>query len=405
MAAPRTTTAAHDDRADSHKRVCFADGHLSDEPSQYYIRSLSSTTGAAGTERTFPLVDNPAVVKSTLPTRFCPLSLSSPVGAAAPMTMLAIQATNDTGAVEPGLLADTRSSMGIRPAMPSRSDRYDGDNSTAAPKGSQEGLDVPTPKSPIHPDERAVSPDHPMLGLQQNTKPFTDDASAPSIPLAAVFSKNSLQLANTIALEKTSTHPTSFLPAASNLHGRISEKSLVMVPYAGALPVSDPNGTKECSSSVRSLGTTAMAEGVYSHNELDEFPNYGGKHAQQLKLAGSSSTCLHPNVFSDSGRGLWIASENGIRSMLSEEEGGASVTVAGLGKSFSGGPTVRGRRQRTQWVVISAEQAEQAARRLRLETEKTKVLESTVQKHKRERIKIFDAAMKQASIFVYICGH
>lgn len=49
------------------------------------------------------------------------------------------------------------------------------------------------------------------------------------------------------------------------------------------------------------------------------------------------------------------------------------------------------------WVVISTEQAEQAARKLQLEAERNRVLENTIKKHKKERVIIFDAAMKQAS--------
>ena len=51
--------------------------------------------------------------------------------------------------------------------------------------------------------------------------------------------------------------------------------------------------------------------------------------------------------------------------------------------------------QRPGWVVVSAAQAEQAARKLRDQLNKTKELEVTVKKHKRERVLLYDAAMKQ----------
>lgn len=51
--------------------------------------------------------------------------------------------------------------------------------------------------------------------------------------------------------------------------------------------------------------------------------------------------------------------------------------------------------QRPDWVVVSAAQAEQAARKLRAQVNKTKELEVTVKKHKRERVLLYDAAMKQ----------
>lgn len=53
--------------------------------------------------------------------------------------------------------------------------------------------------------------------------------------------------------------------------------------------------------------------------------------------------------------------------------------------------------QRPGWVVLSAAQAEQAARKLRDQLNKTKELEGTVKKHKRERVLLYDAAMKQVS--------
>lgn len=47
------------------------------------------------------------------------------------------------------------------------------------------------------------------------------------------------------------------------------------------------------------------------------------------------------------------------------------------------------------WVVLSAAQAEQAAQKLRDQVQKTKELEGTVKRHKRERVLLYDAAMKQ----------
>lgn len=47
------------------------------------------------------------------------------------------------------------------------------------------------------------------------------------------------------------------------------------------------------------------------------------------------------------------------------------------------------------WVVLSAAQAEQAARNLRDQVRKTKELEGTVKKHERERVLLYDAVMKQ----------
>lgn len=55
----------------------------------------------------------------------------------------------------------------------------------------------------------------------------------------------------------------------------------------------------------------------------------------------------------------------------------------------------REQRNRSEWVVLSAEQVEEAAKKLHEETEKNKTLESVVGKHKRDRVLIYDAAMKQ----------
>lgn len=56
--------------------------------------------------------------------------------------------------------------------------------------------------------------------------------------------------------------------------------------------------------------------------------------------------------------------------------------------------------EQQSWVVVSAQQAEQAAGKLRDEVAKNKALESTVKRHKRERVLIYDAAMKQVSTII-----
>ena len=54
--------------------------------------------------------------------------------------------------------------------------------------------------------------------------------------------------------------------------------------------------------------------------------------------------------------------------------------------------------QRPDWVVVPVAQAEQAARKLRDQVNKTKELEVAVKKHKRERVLLYDAAMKQVGL-------
>lgn len=51
--------------------------------------------------------------------------------------------------------------------------------------------------------------------------------------------------------------------------------------------------------------------------------------------------------------------------------------------------------QRSKWMIVSAEQVEQTAKKLCEQAQTIKRLETTVKSHKRERLRIYDAAMKQ----------
>lgn len=52
---------------------------------------------------------------------------------------------------------------------------------------------------------------------------------------------------------------------------------------------------------------------------------------------------------------------------------------------------------RQEWVVMSSEQVEQVAKKLREKADQNKQLLSTMKRHKRERVLIYDAAMKEVS--------
>ncbi|CAM9176054.1 unnamed protein product [Ectocarpus sp. 6 AP-2014] len=54
-------------------------------------------------------------------------------------------------------------------------------------------------------------------------------------------------------------------------------------------------------------------------------------------------------------------------------------------------------RHQSKWMIVSKEQVEQTAEKMRDQAEKNKALETTVKSHKSERVLIYDAAMKQAA--------
>ncbi|CAN0259132.1 unnamed protein product, partial [Ectocarpus sp. 13 AM-2016] len=54
-------------------------------------------------------------------------------------------------------------------------------------------------------------------------------------------------------------------------------------------------------------------------------------------------------------------------------------------------------RHQSKWMIVSKEQVEQSTEKMRDQAEKNKALETTVKSHKRERVLIYDAAMKQAA--------
>lgn len=58
--------------------------------------------------------------------------------------------------------------------------------------------------------------------------------------------------------------------------------------------------------------------------------------------------------------------------------------------------------QQSKWMIVSAEQVEQTAKKLREQAEENKGLEAAVQSHKRERVLIYDAAMKQVRVAQYV---
>ncbi|CAM9152087.1 unnamed protein product [Hapterophycus canaliculatus] len=83
---------------------------------------------------------------------------------------------------------------------------------------------------------------------------------------------------------------------------------------------------------------------------------------------------------------------------------GESSISSGRSGSQLGGSTLqarshaRGRQERrSKWMIVSAEQVNGTAEKLRDQAEQNKLLESTIESHKRERVRIYDAAMKQAS--------
>lgn len=109
-------------------------------------------------------------------------------------------------------------------------------------------------------------------------------------------------------------------------------------------------------------------------------------------------TAAGPHHMSQAFRGL----PGGVRlaeSSISSESSGSQEGGSRLLARFN---DQRGRERRSKWMIVSAEQVKHTAEKLRDQAEKNKVLESAIEGHKRERILIYDAAMKQVLVFVFV---
>ncbi|CAB1114152.1 unnamed protein product [Ectocarpus sp. CCAP 1310/34] len=108
-----------------------------------------------------------------------------------------------------------------------------------------------------------------------------------------------------------------------------------------------------------------------------------GSHAQVLRdaaLPHGSFGGLPTNTRLEKGNGLPAGSGTQLGPVLSP------LNVEGGKEHYQ-----------SKWMIVSKEQVEQTAKKMRDQAEKNKALETTVKSHKRERVLIYDAAMKQAA--------
>lgn len=133
---------------------------------------------------------------------------------------------------------------------------------------------------------------------------------------------------------------------------------------------------------------------VGSENSLAMVPYTGGPH-----LAGRETQRLPfrhrlSNLTPDDQQGLRFDAFNS-----NGKETSMNMMVVSSLKRSANTPDQGGQ---TQWVVMSKEKAEEAAKKLQNETDKSKTLQAKLEKHKRDRVLIYNAAMKQVENNEYL---
>ena len=142
---------------------------------------------------------------------------------------------------------------------------------------------------------------------------------------------------------------------------------------------------------------------IEQESSLAIVPYTGGRHLQAgCEMPGLR--CRLFNLTSNDQRGIRFAptsspvtaSTADILSSGGREVSSDLAETRSLKRGFNSSSSNSLRQEeRPEWVVVSAEQAEHAARKLRSENEKNKTLQARLERHKRDRVLIYDAAMKQ----------
>lgn len=147
-------------------------------------------------------------------------------------------------------------------------------------------------------------------------------------------------------------------PASRDESGARGMQSLAIVPYSGG----------------------GAAEQPPCHRLFTLLEEYSGSDAQVLR-----------------GAALPHGSFGGLTRSTRLEEGNVLPASSGtqLGPVLPPLNVEGGQEHQSKWMIVSKEQVEQTAEKMRDQAEKNKALETTVKSHKRERVLIYDAAMKQ----------
>lgn len=141
-----------------------------------------------------------------------------------------------------------------------------------------------------------------------------------------------------------------------------------------------------------SCASSSFIDGALSAPPSEGFVGMSDKQSSSLSdrttglsIAGGSVSCRLASVGEDTTTA--IPSSHQCNSALR----GAATTLGTARDADDYRPS--------EWVVMSAAQVAQTARKLELETERSKALESTIQKQRRDRVIIYNAAMKQVRHF------
>lgn len=127
---------------------------------------------------------------------------------------------------------------------------------------------------------------------------------------------------------------------------------------------------------------------VGSENSLAMVPYTGGSH---FKAGRETKRLLFrhrlSNLTPDDQQGLRFDTFNS-----NEKETSMNMMVVSSSKRSVNTPDQGGQ---SQWVVMSKEKAEEAVKKLQNETRKNETLQAKLEKHKHDRVLIYNAAMKQ----------
>lgn len=198
-----------------------------------------------------------------------------------------------------------------------------------------------------------------------------------------------------------------------------SQNSLAMIVYTGGQQAAlDTHGTEDCrlfGGANASVDTTR--EELPSARQLVTLPllsnNTGLSEHNYVRFSGDLTALSQQTFFGTSDRQSPSRDEttstiprNMSRRLTVRE---ATATTSSLPYTIledaaaTSGTGREAEQRSSDRVVISAAQAANAVRRLELETERSKALESTVRNQQRDRVVIYDAAMKQVRISRFPC--
>lgn len=175
----------------------------------------------------------------------------------------------------------------------------------------------------------------------------------------------------------------------------VNQSSMPMIVYAGGgqQATLDTHGKGDCG---------LLLGGASASMDTVREESFSARQLVTLPLSSNNRRLGNPARFSANLAALSLPPRDQTRSSMPHRltEPEATATTSGLryrtlGAAATSGIERGAEQLPSDWVVMSAAQAAQATRMLELETERNEALESTVRKQRRDRVVIYDAAMKQ----------